>query len=73
MIDDAESQGVVVNADPTLLKRALDNLLRNAMRYAKKQIVLELVDTPDHCCIQIHDDGCGIEEKDCTSLVRCIL
>ncbi|ENC6720757.1 HAMP domain-containing protein [Vibrio harveyi] len=64
VIDDAESQGVVVNADPKLLKRALDNLLRNAMRYAESEIVLELVETPDQCCIQIHDDGCGIEEKD---------
>lgn len=52
-----------IEADPQLLKRALDNLLRNAMRYAQNQIVLEIVETPDKSCIHIHDDGCGVEEK----------
>mgnify|MGYP006239644903 FL=1 len=33
------------------------------MRYAKTQIVLELVETSEKLFICIHDDGCGVEEK----------
>ncbi|AXB34057.1 HAMP domain-containing protein [Vibrio campbellii] len=64
LIDDSSSPMTTIEADPQLLKRALDNLLRNAMRYAQNQIVLEIVETPDKSCIHIHDDGCGVEEKD---------
>ena len=64
LIDGSSSPMTTIKADPQLLKRALDNLLRNAMRYAQNQIVLEIVETPDKSCIRIHDDGCGVEEKD---------
>ncbi|NDJ79799.1 HAMP domain-containing protein [Vibrio campbellii] len=64
LIDDSSSPTTTIEADPQLLKRALDNLLRNAMRYAQNQIVLEIVETPEKSCIRIHDDGCGVEEKD---------
>ncbi|WP_404970602.1 ATP-binding protein [Vibrio campbellii] len=64
LIDDSSSPMTTIEADPQLLKRALDNLLRNAMRYAQNQIVLEIVETPEKSCIRIHDDGCGVEEKD---------
>ncbi|UTZ28627.1 HAMP domain-containing protein [Vibrio campbellii] len=64
LIDDSSSPMTTIEADPQLLKRALDNLLRNAMRYAQNQIVLEIVESPDKSCIRIHDDGCGVEEKD---------
>ena len=64
LIDDSSSPMTTIETDPQLLKRALDNLLRNAMRYAQNQIVLEIVETPDKSCIRIHDDGCGVEEKD---------
>ena len=64
LIDGSSSPMTTIEADPQLLKRALDNLLRNAMRYAQNQIVLEIVESPDKSCIRIHDDGCGVEEKD---------
>ncbi|HHB1593314.1 TPA: ATP-binding protein [Vibrio campbellii] len=64
LIDDSSSPTTTIEADPQLLKRALDNLLRNAMRYAQNKIVLETVETPEKSCIRIHDDGCGVEEKD---------
>ena len=64
LIDGSSSPMTTIEADPQLLKRALDNLLRNAMRYAQNQIVLEIVETPEKSCIRIHDDGCGVEEKD---------
>ena len=62
-ITDASSPKTTIDVDPQLLRRALDNLMRNAMRYAKTQIVLELVETSEKLFICIHDDGCGVEEK----------
>ncbi|EDP60529.1 ATP-binding protein [Vibrio sp. AND4] len=62
-ITDTSSPKTTIDVDPQLLRRALDNLMRNAMRYAKTQIVLELVETSEKLFICIHDDGCGVEEK----------
>ncbi|MDF2152710.1 ATP-binding protein [Vibrio sp. CAU 1672] len=57
------TQEAKVLSDPALLKRALDNLMRNAMRYADNQIMLELKETEQHCEILVHDDGEGVEEQ----------
>ncbi|MFW1529576.1 ATP-binding protein [Vibrio parahaemolyticus] len=61
---DTDCKEAQIKTDPKLLKRALDNLLRNAMRYADSQIMLEVTEDEEHCMISIHDDGNGIDEKD---------
>ncbi|ENC6731915.1 HAMP domain-containing protein [Vibrio navarrensis] len=53
-----------VHIDPHLVKRALDNLVRNAMRYAKSRIVLTIFTDEDQLTVEVHDDGLGISEKD---------
>ncbi|HCJ4666259.1 ATP-binding protein [Vibrio parahaemolyticus] len=63
-IKDTDCKEAPIKTDPKLLKRALDNLLRNAMRYADSQIMLEVTEDEEHCMISIHDDGNGIDEKD---------
>ncbi|MGY6425858.1 ATP-binding protein [Vibrio parahaemolyticus] len=63
-VKDADCKEAQIKTDPKLLKRALDNLLRNAMRYADSQIMLEVTEDEEHCMISIHDDGNGIDEKD---------
>ncbi len=62
-LQEVNSENVLAFADPKLLKRALDNLLRNAMRYADKQILVEIKHDQHRCFINVHDDGIGIEEK----------
>ncbi|MDE1253434.1 ATP-binding protein [Vibrio aestuarianus] len=54
-----------LTADPYLLKRALDNLLGNAQKYAQGKIGVSLSLSPDNkqLLICVHDDGRGIEEK----------
>ncbi|MDF4709657.1 ATP-binding protein [Vibrio parahaemolyticus] len=64
IIKDTDCKEAPIKTDPKLLKRALDNLLRNAMRYADSQIMLEVTEDEEHCMISIHDDGNGIDEKD---------
>lgn len=53
------SRGDVL-ADKRLIKRALDNLLGNAQRYAKDEICVRLELSENHCVIRVCDDGPGI-------------
>lgn len=70
----AEEQGVSmtckgqadVYADPILFRRAVSNLLSNALRHTPTggQIVLSAEQTQDHGVVRVSDSGCGIAAKD---------
>ncbi|WP_434986824.1 ATP-binding protein [Vreelandella zhaodongensis] len=47
-------------AEPRYLQRALQNLVSNACRYGKSQVVIRLWDEPHLVRIDIEDDGPGI-------------
>ncbi|WP_286271609.1 ATP-binding protein [Thalassotalea hakodatensis] len=49
-----------------LIERALQNLLSNAIRYAKQQVIVSLTQHEDNIQLIVEDDGCGIpsEERD---------
>lgn len=61
-VDVAVAQGARINADPRLFQRAVENILRNAIRYGESQVRLELTDCGDSLRIEVHDDGPGIPE-----------
>jgi signal transduction histidine kinase len=50
-----------ISAAPVALKRALSNLLSNALKYGNRAEIT-LSETPDHYCIVIEDDGPGIPD-----------
>lgn len=50
-------------ADETLLNRALDNLVRNAMKFARTQISIEVTKHQEQLQIAVHDDGDGVAEE----------
>ena len=50
--------------DPRLTARALQNLLRNAMRYCDHRIQVGVNVTPQGCELWVDDDGIGIAEVD---------
>jgi len=50
--------------DPRLTARALQNLLRNAMRYCEKRIQIGVQVCPKGCEIWVDDDGIGIPEDE---------
>lgn len=58
--------GLVIVADPTLLGRALGNLVRNARVHAgpEAKITIDAVDTPDFIEIQVADDGPGVPPEE---------
>ncbi len=54
-------------ADPTMLERAIDNLLSNAMRHlgADNTFILRAYQTPaGHCRIEVEDHGEGIPQEE---------
>lgn len=61
-LDLALPTGASVFADPRLFQRAVENLLRNAMKYARGSVLLELTQDEEHVRVAVHDDGPGIPE-----------
>lgn len=53
-------EGIEVHADQRLFLRAVENILRNAMRYARESVRLEILSEADHVRVTVHDDGPGI-------------
>ncbi|MCS3838971.1 two-component system OmpR family sensor kinase [Pseudomonas sp. JAI111] len=49
--------------DPRLTARAIQNLLRNAMRYCEKRIQIGVKVCPKGCEIWVDDDGIGIPDE----------
>ncbi|WP_083007029.1 ATP-binding protein [Halomonas sp. GT] len=54
------SAEIELYAEPRYLQRALQNLVSNACRYGKSQVVIRLWDEPHLVRIDIEDDGPGI-------------
>lgn len=51
--------------DPRMTARALQNLIRNAMRYCDRRLLLDLgLDAQGNCLISVEDDGIGIPEQE---------
>lgn len=53
-----------VNLDKIALIRVLENLLQNALRYAKNQITIHVYSLGNYLMISVQDDGIGFSEKD---------
>lgn len=51
-----------VFADQRLFLRAVENLLRNAVRHAHGNVLLEVTKEAEQVCLAVHDDGPGIPE-----------
>ncbi|MCW8275033.1 two-component sensor histidine kinase [Pseudomonas sp. PCH199] len=74
-VDDEQSSDIVIDVllhgllerftlDPRLTARALQNLLRNAMRYCEKRIQIGVQVCPKGCEICVDDDGIGIPDDE---------
>lgn len=58
--------------EPAFSLKVLENLLTNAIRYAKTTVTISLVAHEDQTIIAVSDDGDGIDEKDLPHLFeRC--
>jgi signal transduction histidine kinase len=59
-VDVRVPQGVVMAVDQRQFQRAVENLMRNAFRYAQTLVVVEVVLTADAVAVEVRDDGPGI-------------
>lgn len=58
---------MVVEADPVLLRRVLDNLLENAHKYSPEgdsEVRLSVSERSGRACFEIRDQGLGIPDED---------
>jgi signal transduction histidine kinase len=63
-----EAQRILVTARPIALKRAISNLIENALKYGRRASV-ELTANPDHAIIVIEDEGSGMSAEDIEAVV----
>ena len=52
-----------VFADKRTFQRAVENILRNAVRHARGKVLLELTPDDENAIVSVHDDGPGIPEE----------
>ncbi len=62
-----ETKGVI-SIDTNLVSRAVSNLTRNALRYAKNQVIIKPTVSDNQLYIEVHDDGCGVPNEHWTML-----
>ena len=53
-----------VRLDKSVLFRIFENLLQNALRYAKKQVHISILQNKNFLILTVEDDGNGFAEKD---------
>ncbi|QLE84420.1 two-component sensor histidine kinase [Shewanella sp. Scap07] len=53
-----------VMGDPSLIERALQNLVTNAQRFSEHNIDISLINQGNRICLTVTDDGPGIAEQD---------
>ena len=56
------ADGIHVFADKRLFLRAIENLLRNAIQHANRNVLVELTHETGKVHVAIHDDGPGIPQ-----------
>lgn len=59
-VDCPEGASLVVQADTRQLQRATENVVRNALRYARQHVVLRARAVPEGVRVEVLDDGPGI-------------
>lgn len=64
----SSSVPIVADCDQDGIARVLDNLLRNAIRYAKKEIVVSIAENNGLVNVAVADDGPGVPQANWDSL-----
>ncbi len=63
IISSFDSEALNIPHDPTLLKRAIVNLLENGIEAAKSQVRVSIVKNNNQASIRVCDDGVGMDEN----------
>ncbi|MCK0141118.1 ATP-binding protein [Aliiroseovarius sp. F20344] len=63
-----DEQRMLVMARPVSLKRAISNLIDNALKYGRRASV-QMTATPEHATIVVEDEGSGMSAEDIEAVV----
>ncbi|BDX08371.1 ATP-binding protein [Planctobacterium marinum] len=61
-------ENIELMADVSLLNSAVENIIRNAIKYAEHTIQLTAKVQEEHLVILVSDDGCGVPEQELNKL-----
>lgn len=59
-----------ISGNPKLLISALENVIRNAIKYAEEQIVVQFTVAGEYLRINVEDDGPGVPEEELKDIFR---
>lgn len=59
---------ILCDFDKDAITRIVDNLIRNAVRYANQDVQIVILDEQQQVSVQINDDGTGIPEENWSNL-----
>src|SRR3990167_4691347 len=57
-------ENIFLNVDPSLVKHVFDNLMTNALKFAKENIIISLEADKHHIKINVDDDGPGMPQSE---------
>lgn len=68
--DDADDQDYTVKGNAELMRRAIDNVVRNALRFSARgqAITVSLKTLDNYLCVEVADQGPGVEEDKLSSI-----
>jgi signal transduction histidine kinase len=69
-IEHRESENVLVEGDATSLRRAITNLVQNALQHCRGTVTVELEVTDREARVHVRDDGRGIRPQDMKRLFK---
>ena len=61
---------IQLEADTALLTSAIENLVRNAIKYAESDIIVQLDRDEQHAVVRVIDDGPGVNEAELSAIFR---
>jgi signal transduction histidine kinase len=76
LVDIVQAANLAVQGDPNLLRSAIENVLRNAVRFTRPGTTVEValrtnrVTRADEAIISIRDCGSGVPEQELTNIFR---
>ncbi|HEX4422127.1 MAG TPA: ATP-binding protein [Kofleriaceae bacterium] len=62
LVAEAATSALVVRGEARLLRRALSNLIANALRHARSRVEVSAAATGELVCIDVDDDGPGVPD-----------
>jgi signal transduction histidine kinase len=69
-IEHNESNNILVEGDATSLRRAITNLVQNALQHCRSKVSVEIVVSDREAQVHVRDDGRGIRPQDMKRLFK---